>query len=898
MEACGRAFPLRRGGAVQGVGDPVADARLAWALREQHPDLFLSARLRVALFRPLGAGQGRQVRLGRVYREGAIRAGPQSSCPPPPRCVGLAGRPRLFVDPFRVRAPSSGDGLRHDGAVCAPVVGGGLFRAGKLRCTWPRTFSSSRATRRDTRRPHRERHHRRAPHRTRGAARSRRNGRRHLPRQGDPGAARAPGRVRRHRARAGGVPPRRGPHPPRRLRDVPRRRAQARARDGDERERAGDARRGRRGHGRRGRGGRGGGRRRPGARRGGGRGQGARASPAAGAVGGLRRRRRGRCARAGGLGGARACARHSRGREHRRDGRGDRGRLGATRRPTCRRRGASRTRTASRPSRPSPSTTCSTTPTSPASPSAIPARPRRRPPRRGVDSRGDRGGDRGGVAAADGAGGGAAAVARRRRRRRRPRARAQRGGATGTAPPRGDHGRARGPQRRRAGPALQVDAHPRGRQGGPGDHRPDHQGAHRHQGRALLEPHLAARAATSCTCRRSITSASPSASARDKERARLREAIEQHEAADRAGSSSAPSPRGSRRSSSSRTSATSSASGARSRRSARARRRRRTCLQRARHRAQDGARSLHRRRRRDRHRRQARSTTGSAASSRCSCPSALKDVVYYNERRADLRRVRHRGRDRPRARRARCRSRAAATSSSTRPRRSPPSTSTPGGSSARARRTWRRRSSRRTSRPSQEIAYQLRFRNIGGLIILDLIDMEKRVEPREGAAGRSRSSSSKDKAKTTLNRISDLGLIEMTRKRTRESLGRLLHEPCFYCDGTGQLQSQGDDRLRDPPRDPPQAAGSAGLHGARQLPPRRGRPPDRQREGGRSQEAESRYMRRITRARAEGVPPRAVRPDREVACGGADERLGQARRTSASRSTRSSSRSTRSSRST
>ena len=48
----------------------------------------------------------------------------------------------------------------------------------------------------------------------------------------------------------------------------------------------------------------------------------------------------------------------------------------------------------------------------------------------------------------------------------------------------------------------------------------------------------------------------------------------------------------------------------------------------------------------------------------------------------------------------------------------------------------------------------------------------------------------KDKAKTTLNRISDLGLIEMTRKRTRESLGRLLHEPCFYCDGTGQLQSK------------------------------------------------------------------------------------------------------------
>jgi ribonuclease G len=48
----------------------------------------------------------------------------------------------------------------------------------------------------------------------------------------------------------------------------------------------------------------------------------------------------------------------------------------------------------------------------------------------------------------------------------------------------------------------------------------------------------------------------------------------------------------------------------------------------------------------------------------------------------------------------------------------------------------------------------------------------------------------KDKAKTTLNRISELGLVEMTRKRTRESLGRVLHEPCFYCDGTGQIQSR------------------------------------------------------------------------------------------------------------
>src|SRR5690606_11203005 len=88
-----------------------------------------------------------------------------------------------------------------------------------------------------------------------------------------------------------------------------------------------------------------------------------------------------------------------------------------------------------------------------------------------------------------------------------------------------------------------------------------------------------------------------------------------------------------------------------------------------------------------------------------------------------------------------------------------------------------------------EIAYQLRFRNIGGLVILDLTDME-RAENREKVWRVLEHKLAKDKAKTTINRISDLGLIEMTRKRTRESLGRIMHEPCFYCDGTGHIQSR------------------------------------------------------------------------------------------------------------
>ena len=90
---------------------------------------------------------------------------------------------------------------------------------------------------------------------------------------------------------------------------------------------------------------------------------------------------------------------------------------------------------------------------------------------------------------------------------------------------------------------------------------------------------------------------------------------------------------------------------------------------------------------------------------------------------------------------------------------------------------------------AKEIAYQLRFRNIGGLLVLDFIDMEKRAH-RDKVYRTLVNELKKDKAKTTTVRISDLGLVEMTRKRTRESLGRTVYEPCFYCDGTGHLKSK------------------------------------------------------------------------------------------------------------
>jgi len=89
----------------------------------------------------------------------------------------------------------------------------------------------------------------------------------------------------------------------------------------------------------------------------------------------------------------------------------------------------------------------------------------------------------------------------------------------------------------------------------------------------------------------------------------------------------------------------------------------------------------------------------------------------------------------------------------------------------------------------KEIAYQLRLRNLGGLIVIDFIDMEKKPN-RERVFTALREALSKDKAKTHILKMSELGLIEMTRKRTRENLNRLLSEPCFYCEGRGALKSR------------------------------------------------------------------------------------------------------------
>jgi ribonuclease G len=110
----------------------------------------------------------------------------------------------------------------------------------------------------------------------------------------------------------------------------------------------------------------------------------------------------------------------------------------------------------------------------------------------------------------------------------------------------------------------------------------------------------------------------------------------------------------------------------------------------------------------------------------------------------------------------------------------------------------------------REIVHQLRFRNLGGLIILDLIDMES-AGNREKVYRALSEALREDKAKVNILKISELGLVEMTRKRTRESLEQQLCTPCATCEGKGYLQSAAtiSNRIF---RDLPKAA--TYLHGA------------------------------------------------------------------------------------
>ncbi|HVO21572.1 MAG TPA: Rne/Rng family ribonuclease [Anaeromyxobacter sp.] len=90
---------------------------------------------------------------------------------------------------------------------------------------------------------------------------------------------------------------------------------------------------------------------------------------------------------------------------------------------------------------------------------------------------------------------------------------------------------------------------------------------------------------------------------------------------------------------------------------------------------------------------------------------------------------------------------------------------------------------------AKEIVYQLRLRNIGGIIIIDFIDMD-RSQNRDKVFKALQDALGRDKAKTNVLKISELGLVEMTRKRVRESVTRVMNEPCSYCDGRGHIRSR------------------------------------------------------------------------------------------------------------
>ncbi len=86
------------------------------------------------------------------------------------------------------------------------------------------------------------------------------------------------------------------------------------------------------------------------------------------------------------------------------------------------------------------------------------------------------------------------------------------------------------------------------------------------------------------------------------------------------------------------------------------------------------------------------------------------------------------------------------------------------------------------------IARQLRLRNLGGIIIADFIDMT-REEHQQAVLSELRKQLARDRTRTTVSGFTQLGLVEMTRKRTRESLAHMLCEPCPTCEGRGQVKT-------------------------------------------------------------------------------------------------------------
>jgi ribonuclease G len=87
---------------------------------------------------------------------------------------------------------------------------------------------------------------------------------------------------------------------------------------------------------------------------------------------------------------------------------------------------------------------------------------------------------------------------------------------------------------------------------------------------------------------------------------------------------------------------------------------------------------------------------------------------------------------------------------------------------------------------AREIAKQLRLRDIGGIIIIDFIDMHEH-EHQQMVLEALKQALKKDRTKTTVVGMTGLGLIEMTRKKVRQVLSSIMNVTCPYCDGTGKI---------------------------------------------------------------------------------------------------------------
>jgi ribonuclease G len=85
--------------------------------------------------------------------------------------------------------------------------------------------------------------------------------------------------------------------------------------------------------------------------------------------------------------------------------------------------------------------------------------------------------------------------------------------------------------------------------------------------------------------------------------------------------------------------------------------------------------------------------------------------------------------------------------------------------------------------------HQLRIRNLGGIIVIDFIDMESYADQQKVNEALQEALKA-DKSRTNVLAINELGLVQMTRKRTRESLERVLTVDCAHCDGWGRTQSR------------------------------------------------------------------------------------------------------------